>query len=69
MMERQLWVTMTTVINERLLTPEKRVALTEPKLAHYRETVESSGIYDDVDGVIDGECRRYLAIGEINRRP
>lgn len=46
---------MTTVINDRLPTEEKRLWLTEPKLAAYRETVESSGVYDDVDGVIDGE--------------
>eukprot|EP00903_Cladosiphon_okamuranus_P018236 g16775.t1 len=50
-----LWVTMTTVINDRLPTEEKRMWLTEPKLAAYREIVESSGIYGDVDGVIDGE--------------
>lgn len=46
---------MTTVINDRLATEEKRKWLTEPKLAAYREIVESSGIYGDVDGVIDGE--------------
>lgn len=45
---------MTTVINDRLQTEEKRFWLTEPKLAGYREVIESSDIYADVDGVVDG---------------
>lgn len=50
-----MWVTMTKVINERLLDDKKREWLTEPKLAVYRGIVESSGIFHDVDGVIDGK--------------
>ncbi|CBN78469.1 conserved unknown protein [Ectocarpus siliculosus] len=49
-----MWVSMTKVINERLLDDKKREWLTEPKLAAYRGIVESSGIFHDVDGVIDG---------------
>ncbi|CAM9317992.1 unnamed protein product [Scytosiphon promiscuus] len=49
-----LWVSMTTIINDRLTDERKKLWLTEPKLAAYRDIVLSSGIYHDVEGVIDG---------------
>lgn len=52
---------MTKIRNERLADERKRLWLTETKLAAYREIVVSSGIYHDMDGVVDGEKRRSMA--------
>lgn len=57
-----MWVGMTTVVNDRLATDDKRFWLTEPKLAAYREVVESSGVFHDMDGVIDGACTILTAL-------
>ena len=46
---------MTNVVTDRLATEEKKTWLTEQNLAAYRGVLESSGLLQDVDGVIDGE--------------
>ncbi|CAN0169434.1 unnamed protein product [Ascophyllum nodosum] len=50
----KMWVTMTNVVTDRLATEEKKTWLTEQNLAAYRGVLESSGLLQDVDGVIDG---------------
>lgn len=50
---------MTNVVTDRLTTDEKKTWLTNEKLVAYREVVEQSGLLQDVDGVIDGECKGY----------
>lgn len=51
---------MTNVVNDRLPPGEKKEWLTDDKLAAYREVVASSGLLQDVDGVIDGEGRKNV---------
>lgn len=51
----QMWVTMTSVVTDRLVTDEKKQWLTDANIASYRDVLEKSGILSSVDGVIDGE--------------
>lgn len=56
-----MWVTMTSVVTDRLVTDEKKQWLTDANIASYRDVLEKSGILSSVDGVIDG---RELTSGQ-----
>lgn len=53
---------MTNVVNDRLPPGDKKEWLTDDKLAAYKEIVASSGLLQDMDGVIDGENRKMCSI-------
>lgn len=50
----QMWVTLTQVVNDRLVDEEKRRWMTEAQLQKYRDAVANSGLSSTVDGVVDG---------------
>lgn len=53
---------MTNVVNDRLPPGDKKEWLTDDKLAAYRDVIASSGLLQDVDGVVDGEGRKMCHI-------